>query len=99
MRKQEEEAGHALFFIDRAAQMERFKKEYAQPSTIRYGKGGRVSQPLKTTRVTADEAREQQREWKSTKPTPKKESKEINVELMGNNLLGDAIERMMEETK
>lgn len=99
MRKQEEEAGHALFFIDRAAQLERFKKDYVQPSAIRYGKGGRTSQPFKTTRVSADEAREQQREWKSAKSAPKKESTEINVELMGNNLLGDAIERMMEEAK
>lgn len=110
MRKREEEAGKALFFIDRREQLARFAEASAKSSElVRYGKSragnpmprgrqvsmeeaGRFKEELRKKQAAATEAA------RRATPTPKVDDGSFNPDLAGGNLLGDAIQKMMEES-
>lgn len=97
MRKEEAAAGRALFFTDRRERMAELNARLKEPSTvIRYGKPKVAPEALKT--VAADEKAQEKFRLMTqrVKPEPKPENPdELNAELVGRNLLGEAVNSMM----
>jgi hypothetical protein len=88
LRMRETEAGRALFYQDRAAQLKTLQRESATHSSG-YGYGrSRTSMPLNTRRSEPNS---------TPAPQRKHEEKGINTDLAGRNLLGDAINSLMKE--
>lgn len=107
MRARELEAKRALFFIDRRTLVKDLEDRLARSqadNTIRYGKSRRATADLETTTPSADTIRSFESTLKSgnatVKPTvPREKDEAINTDLAGRNLLGDAIQTMMEANK
>lgn len=103
MRAQEELEGKALFYVDRVAQRAAIDANLAAAKdVVQYGKRKHASDTLKTTRATPEQLHDFAERTKSKEkaaPPVKKPREEIDTKLVGANVLGQAINNMMENIK
>jgi len=101
MRKREQEAGRALYFEDRRERLKKLQEELNTPSEIKYGKQRQNARAMPTRlnsiEQDCDAFGEGARVTKvadTSKPAAN-DSKKLNADLVGRNLLGDAVNSMM----
>lgn len=99
LRAEEEVAGKALFFRDRMAFLAKLDKELEeQREPIRYGQS-RPSAGFKPTRFTekrVEESKRDEQERVAAPARPQRKRGEIDADLAGRSLIGEAIDNMME---